>query len=223
MRRAIDLQRPGYQWLVSCSAVEGGVIPEKADQLVWRLDYSEKMIYLIGGAPRTGKSILGQRFAANQNIGWISTDLLMETLRVKGDEGVKTEWNANPEAVKSDAEWFFPYLKRFVWGVNRQAEHYVIEGVDFLPAQVAQLDAEYPIRSVFLGCSRMTLERFDRFPGRSRGYSRLPEDVRQQMVDDILLWSEFIKREANRFGYPYVDMVEKFHSRLDEAEAILKG
>ena len=67
------------------------------------------MIYLIGGAPRTGKSILGQRFAAKLKIGWISTDLLMELLRVQGDEGVKTEWNATPEAIASNAEWFFPY------------------------------------------------------------------------------------------------------------------
>ena len=33
----------------------------------------------------------------------------------------------------------------------------VIEGVDLLPAQVAQLSARWQIRSVFLGCSKMTL------------------------------------------------------------------
>jgi 2-phosphoglycerate kinase len=41
------------------------------------------MIYLIGGAPRTGKTILAQRISARLGIGWISTDLLMESLRVK--------------------------------------------------------------------------------------------------------------------------------------------
>src|SRR5688500_4845814 len=97
------------------------------------------MIYLVGGAPRAGKSILGQQVAANLKIGWISTDLLMELLRVKNDEGVKTEWNATPEAITANAEWFFPYLKQFVWGASSQAENYLIEGVDFLPAQVKQL------------------------------------------------------------------------------------
>ncbi len=38
------------------------------------------MIYLIGGAPRTGKSILGQRIAVKLRISWISTDLLKEFL-----------------------------------------------------------------------------------------------------------------------------------------------
>jgi 2-phosphoglycerate kinase len=40
------------------------------------------MIYLIGGAPRVGKSILSQRTAARLRIGWISTDLLADMLRV---------------------------------------------------------------------------------------------------------------------------------------------
>jgi adenylate kinase family enzyme len=72
------------------------------------------MIYLIGGAPRSGKSLLCQQIASKQKIGWISTDLLVELLRVHNEVGVKTEWNAAPEAIAANAEWFFPYLARFV-------------------------------------------------------------------------------------------------------------
>ena len=128
------------------------------------------MIYLVGGAPRAGKSILGQQLAAKLNAGWISTDILMTLLSTKKEEGAKTEWNADPEAITANATWFFPYLERFIWGVTSMAEQYVIEGVDFLPAQVAQLAPQYQIRSVFLGCSNMTLDRFERFPGCSPGY-----------------------------------------------------
>ena len=179
------------------------------------------MIYMIGGAPRVGKSILGQQVSAKFKAGWVSTDLLMQVLRVKNDEGIKTEWNAAPEAITVNAEWFFPYLERFVWGVSSMAESYVIEGVDFLPAQVLQLSKQYLIRSVFVGCSEMTLEHFDQFPGRSPGYTFLPEEMRRQIVHDVPLWSEFIRQEANRFGYPYIDMIRDFSSRLQEAEAIL--
>lgn len=179
------------------------------------------MIYLVGGAPRAGKSILSQRISAKLKIGWISTDLLMELLRVKNEEGVKVEWNAAPEAIAAAAEWFFPYLERFAWGVSSLAESYVIEGVDFLPAQVAQLSAQHKIRSVFLGCSRMTLEQFDQFPGRSRGYAGLPEAVRRQIVRDVPPWSEFVRKEAERFGYAYIDVSDDFPARLREAEAAL--
>ena len=179
------------------------------------------MIYLIGGAPRAGKSILGQQISAQLRVGWISTDLLMELLRVKNEAGIKAEWDAAPEAITANAEWFSPYLERFIWGVSSLAEHYVIEGVDFLPVQVMQLSTQYQIRSVFLGCSRMTLESLDQFPGRSPGYGYLPEAMRRQIAQDVPLWSEFIRQESERFGYPYVDMVSDFPQRLHEAETML--
>jgi hypothetical protein len=178
------------------------------------------MIYLVGGAPRVGKSILGQRISAKLRIGWISTDLLVQLLQVKKDEGVKSEWNAAPEAIGVAAEWFFPYLERFTWGVSSLAESYVIEGVDFLPAQVAQLSAHYQIRCVFLGCSKMTLEQFNQF-GNTLGYAYLPETLRRQIVQDIPLWSELVRQEAVRFGYPYFDLSGDFDARLIEAEAAL--
>src|SRR5215471_2377174 len=138
------------------------------------------MIYLIGGAPRAGKSLLGQRLCTTLKVGWVSTDLLMELLRVKNAAGRKVKWDAAPEAIAANAEWFFPYLERFVWGVSSLSDHYVIEGVDFLPAQVAQLSTQYPIRAVFLGCSHLTLEHLHQYAGRS-GYSRLPEALRRQI------------------------------------------
>jgi hypothetical protein len=179
------------------------------------------MIYLIGGAPRVGKSILCQQVSAKLKSGWISTDLLFELLRGKGEDGVKTEWNAAVQAITATAEWFFPYLDRFVWGVSSMAENYVIEGVDFLPAQVARLSSRYQIRSVFLGCSQMSLETLDQFPGHSPGYSRLPEEMRRQIVRDVPSWSEFVRQEAEQFGTPYFDMSGDFAQCLNEAEAVL--
>jgi 2-phosphoglycerate kinase len=179
------------------------------------------MIYFIGGAPRAGKSILAQQISARLHIGWVSTDLLMTLLRSKNVEGMKMKWDAAPEAIAAAAEWFFPSLERFVWGVNSMADDYVIEGVDFLPEHIMRLSAQYPLRSVFLGCSKMTLDRFDRFPGRSRGYSGLPTEMRSRFAQDIPQWSEFVLQEARRFGYPYIDMSDDFQLRLSEAEALL--
>jgi hypothetical protein len=179
------------------------------------------MIYLVGGAPRAGKSILGQQVAANLKIGWISTDLLLTILGMTNVEGIKTEWNAAPEAITANAEWFFPYLERFVWGASSLAENYLIEGVDFLPAQVKQLSAQYQLQTVFLGCSKMTLEHFDQFSGRSRGYGGLPEELRRQFAKDVPLWSAFIQQECESFGDAYIDTVNDFSQRLSQAEAIL--
>lgn len=179
------------------------------------------MMYLIGGAPRAGKTILGQRLCTTLKVGWISTDVLMELLRVANAPGRKIKWDAAPGAIIANAEWFFPYLERFIWGVSSFTDHYVIEGVDFLPAQVAQLSTQFPIRAVFLGCSRLTLKDFTQFPGRSKGYGTLSEAQRRQIVEDVPRWSAFIRQEADRFGYTYVDVVGDFFQRLAEAERML--
>jgi 2-phosphoglycerate kinase len=179
------------------------------------------MLYLIGGAPRAGKTILAQQLCTTRSVGWISTDLLMDLVRMASAPDRQMKWDASPEAITAGAEWFFPYLERFVWGVSSFTDQYVIEGVKVLPAQVAQLRAQYPIRAVFLGCSRMTLEDFTRFPGRSKGYSELPEAHRRQIVEDVPRWSEFIRQEADRWGYPYVDMAGDFSQHLSEAERLL--
>jgi 2-phosphoglycerate kinase len=180
-----------------------------------------KMLYVIGGAPRTGKSILGQRLAAKLHIGWVSTDLLMEILRLVEEEGVKNNWNATPEAISQNATWFFPYLDRFISGIIAKAESYLIEGVDFLPAQITHLAESYPINSIFLGCLKMTLERFDQFPGHSPGYAKLPDEVRRQMAQDIPIWSKYIQQEAHKYGYSFIDMSDNFSMRVDEAETLL--
>jgi 2-phosphoglycerate kinase len=179
------------------------------------------MIYVVGGAPRAGKSILGQQVAANLKIGWISTDILMQLLRVKNEPGIKTEWNASLQAITANAEWFFPYLERFVWGVTSSTENYLIEGVDFLPAQVKQLSEQYQIRAVFLGCSRMTSDSVEQFPGRSRGYIGLPEEFRCQIAKDVPLWSEYVRQESERFDYPYIDTANDFPKQLSQAESLL--
>jgi hypothetical protein len=177
------------------------------------------MIYLVGGAPRSGKSILGQQVAARLRVGWVATDVLRSLLK---DEGA-ADWDASPEAISATAEWFLPHLERFIWGISSLADDYLIEGVHFLPRQAAALSSQYQVRSVFLGRSTFNLAQFDEFPGRSQGYASLPLAIRQQIVEDVPCWSEFVAREAGRFGCRYVDTSDDFVSRVREAELCLSA
>ena len=69
----------------------------------------------------------------------------------------------------------------------------------------------------------MTLNRFEAFPGHSPGYIGLPAELRRQIVQHVPMHSALVQREAKRFGYPYIDMVGDFQSRLREANALLTG
>lgn len=165
--------------------------------------------------------MLCQQFAAHERIGWTSTDVLYDLLRVGGVVGVKNEWDASREAIASHAEWFYPYLQRLTWSVNSLADHYVIEGVGILPKQVKQLSEEYKLRAVFLGNSQMTVERLDAYPGRSRGYAELPIELKYQIATDVPQWSEYVAQEAEAYGYGYVDTGADFERQLQRAEAML--
>ena len=68
------------------------------------------MIYLIGGAPRTGKSLLGQQVAVTLKSSWLSTDVLQALLHVKDAEEANAAWNAAPTAITAKAESFFRCL-----------------------------------------------------------------------------------------------------------------
>jgi hypothetical protein len=46
------------------------------------------MNYLIGGAARAGKNLLGLHLSAKLRCGWVSTNLLLERLWTKQVEGV---------------------------------------------------------------------------------------------------------------------------------------
>jgi 2-phosphoglycerate kinase len=180
------------------------------------------MIYLVGGAPRAGKSILGQQVARRLNIGWVATDVLRTMLVEAGlPQAAAASWDASPEAIAGAADWFFPHLERFAWGIGSLADSYLIEGVHFLPRHVAALGQRLAVRSVFIGCSQLTLERFEQFPGRSRGYAGLPADFKRQIVADVPRWSSFIAREAQAAGCPYVDTSADFAAQLAEAERVL--
>ena len=175
------------------------------------------MLYMVGGAPRAGKSLLGQQVAARLRVGWVATDVLQSLLKEQG----AASWDATPEAIAATADSFLPHLERFIWGISSLADDYLIEGVHFLPKQVAALSSQYPVRSVFLGRSRLDLAQLDEFPGRSRGYASLPLEIRRQIVADVPPWSDFVAQQAGAFGCRYVDTSDDFVSRMMEAELFL--
>ncbi len=37
----------------------------------------------------------------------------MDLLRLTSVDGIRVEWNAAPEVIRENADWFFSYLERF--------------------------------------------------------------------------------------------------------------
>ena len=118
------------------------------------------MIYLIGGSPRSGKTILSKRLSKALNIQYISTDILRLVMVacLKGADryeyfpfekmfdsaGSVEKFYKNTSAKKmlkadiEEAKILMPGIKAFICHLLNSEMDYIIEGVHFLPSLVSQ-------------------------------------------------------------------------------------
>ena len=110
------------------------------------------MIYLIGGAPRCGKTILSKKIAAQKKISWISTDSLWSVVLAGTPKSQiikkfpyrkyrldthEPELMLQAEITESNTLW--PGVKAFIKHLIDCRENYVIEGVHLMPELVQEL------------------------------------------------------------------------------------
>lgn len=117
------------------------------------------MIYLIGGAPRCGKTILSKKIASKKRVSFISLDVLRPMIMAsfsKADqkkrfpsESVKTPRNKfrfevqdSKEAIRImnlESKTTWPPIKALIEKLIEREEDYVIEGANLMPKYVHQL------------------------------------------------------------------------------------
>jgi len=88
------------------------------------------VLYLIGGAPRCGKTLLAQRVASALGAGWCSTDTVRDVVTMLLPGFASAGGVGVPPG--SEADLFFPYFERTAESCSYLAEDYVVEGVGFL-------------------------------------------------------------------------------------------
>lgn len=117
------------------------------------------MIYLIGGAPRLGKSIIARRLSKKLGIPWVSTDFLWAiATKYTSPREQRRLWPTIPEPEEGTAFIKLPLEKqvRFqfheaqsLWTALRTFVHYhtvsrddvILEGVHLTPRLIARLKA----------------------------------------------------------------------------------
>ena len=67
------------------------------------------VVYLIGGPPRCGKSVLARRLTAERAIPFIPTDLIWAVIEVSQPEW-RTPMHKGPDRIPAAAKAFEPYL-----------------------------------------------------------------------------------------------------------------
>jgi hypothetical protein len=164
-------------------------------------------VYLVGGPARVGKSSLARRLLLTDGIPWLPTDVLRTVLRrVLPELDDLDQGDVSAAAV---GELMYPHIEQAVEVCSEEAERFLIEGPDIVPAMVGLLSVALPgitIRACFLGKIG--------FPGNDLASYRGPkpqhEGASPAELDATAAWirheSDYYRRECARLVLPYVDV-----------------
>lgn len=140
------------------------------------------MIYLIGGAVRTGKSNLAHKIL-QKKISVVSTNVIVGLLK---DYVQKDFSDPRPNFIQK-AENFYPHLKEFIQiNLILGIQDFVYEGDIILPEQALLLAKEYEVKSCFLGFSHVNLDSLKKQIGNHKWSDELSDDELNQLPQKIM-------------------------------------
>ncbi len=202
------------------------------------------MIYLIGGAPRCGKTILSRKLAETKIISCISTDtihqmILASTPKAQRDKKFPYsklqreaepygDVNQNPPSVLlraeiTEAKSLWPSIKAMIEDCIESKQSYIIEGVALMPDLVESLKKEpywHEIRLVYLVKNNL-VELLDGFARNTSSHDWLSgakdnPELLKRVARMVQVKSEYITNLAHTIGFTVVDTGKDFKRSIEQ-------
>jgi len=203
------------------------------------------MIFLIGGPPRVGKSILSGEIRQKRAVSVVSTDTLGAVLEnVLGPEAAPelfafSKFHEMPMAervklIMKDPAELIDYVRKesyvvwkaveaFIRRENDEGRDLLIEGVAILPELMRQLE-DIPHRAVFIGNQGANLKENIRKSAKENDYDWM-RGVSDQFIGAFALFvkqmSGYIEQETKQYGFKYIEMDKKQFG--DVTEDVMKS
>jgi hypothetical protein len=182
-------------------------------------------LYLVGGAPRVGKSSLAQRLLERDGIPWLPTDVLRTVLR-----RVLPQLDAidkDPVDALLLAEFMYPHVEQAAEVCAEEAACFLIEGFELSPSYVARLQAalgQTEVHGCFLGHGSFSIEDLASY----RGPKPQHHGASRAELGEAAAWirrrSRQLRAECGDAGVPYVDVGELgFEAAMGTARRLLLG
>lgn len=195
-------------------------LPRRAE-----VEQEDDMIYLIGGAARTGKTMLARRLLQERNIPYFCVDYFVSALDQGAPElGIEAE---SPNRVRAQKLW--PRIAPMLRNIIEVEPEYTVEGDALWPAGVASLIQEYgaQVRACFLGYTNIAPERklteIRRFGGCVNDWIQDQADAYiLALVQEMVEFSRFVRDECRSLGIPYFDVSDDFPGVLEQVFRMLE-
>ena len=198
------------------------------------------MIFLLGGPPRVGKSIISSEIRQRHAVSVVSTDSLGAVLEnvlspeAAPDLFVFDKFGKMPLAervklITKDPAELIDYVRKeshVVWKAveaftrreNDEGRDALIEGVAVLPELISQLE-DIPHRVVFIGNQGENhKENIKRFAEENE--NDWMRDVSDQYISFFAMFvkrmSAYIEQEAQKYGFEYIEMDKELFGNMTE-------
>jgi len=184
------------------------------------------VIYLVGGAPRVGKSSLAQRLLATDGIPWLPTDVIRTVVRRLAPDVDAID--QDPTDAAALAEVMYPHIEQAAEVCAEEADRFLIEGFELAPSYPARLRAALrgtKVRACFLGHGSLSAEDLAGYRGpKPQSESELsPEELRES-ASWIRHRSRQLREQCANLRVPYMDVGEAgFEAAMAEARRLLLG
>lgn len=208
------------------------------------------MIYLIGGPPRCGKTIVARQLAKKQSTSWISTDTLESVVaRYVPDSQWDSKFpksvirtitnNSNDEmydkhsaeeivsAYRQQAKTLHKGINVFAETILKDGDSFILEGHQIQPQLIADIQNKYPekVKAVILVRLKVDII-IKRAKEHTRKGDWFVEKTKEEktygkIAKMIRLYGEQLQREAEALDIPVINMDENFQKATEQALSYL--
>jgi 2-phosphoglycerate kinase len=182
------------------------------------------MLYMIGGAPRSGKTTLARRMLAEHGVPYFSIDTLIASLASERPElGMRV---SDPALKRVEIVW--PTIRKVVNDVLHSGDDLLLEGDVLLPKHLIEFghEPQARIKACFIGyadADPVTKLRAIRehAAGGIDWTEELDDDRLLNLIGELRAFSEYLRRECRHYKIPYFDGSTCFTSAIREAKTYL--
>lgn len=185
-----------------------------------------RVLYIVGGAPRAGKSILAQRMLEEHKVAYFPTDILMMGLaRAMPELGLNP---SDPACIRAPIMW--PILRAMATTFLENRQDYLLEGDVLLPSHVVELRARFgaAVKSCFIGYetadSPAKVGDIRRHAEGKQDWTNECDDAHLlRIVDEFKSLSAQLRIECAQFELAYFDGSADLFAAIEKAAAYLRG
>ena len=172
------------------------------------------MLYIIGGAPRSGKSKISRRMLVEKQVSYFPMDVVTTVL--EGFQKTVGVFEGQDFIEKSQKSWVA--VKNLLDHLYETEENYLVEGDNILPSQISNFLNMYnskDIRICFVGYieldPREKLRTIRENSGGKDDWTKIVSDEELlPMIQEMIEFSRYLKSECEKYGFKFFDVSHDF-------------